>query len=206
MSRNSLWLVALMLALQGCTTLSGDACRTADWYDIGYRDGTAGRPPVKLANHPEACAEHAVTPDSDRYRAGRQAGLSQYCQPPNGFDLGGRGDSYAGVCPQAMEPAFLEAYRAGREIYEVELQIRRLDSILVVNESELERLGASLHQKQAELARDGLSARQRARLLEELRELEATAAMVKAEIDGIRGALGEERNHLLSLRQGAGGW
>lgn len=201
MLRHRCWFVVLVVTFQGCASLPNDACRRVDWYSLGYQDGLAGRQPEYIAKHHPDCAAEGGVPDRAGYKLGRELGLGQFCQPGNGFSLGVRGGTYTGVCAGATEPEFLQAYEAGRQIYDAELQVRRLDEILAVNEAERDRLSAVLDRKRAALAHDGIGAAERASLRAELREIEATLAMVENEIDGIQAAIAEERSHLLSLRQ-----
>ena len=51
--RNNLFLFAACLALAGCSTMSETACRSADWYQIGYRDADPYglRPQIHLYQH-----------------------------------------------------------------------------------------------------------------------------------------------------------
>ena len=194
----------LMLAaiLHGCAPLSRDECPAVDWYNVGYEDGLSGRAREPVAEQSAAC----TASDLERYSRGHELGVAQFCQPGNGFTLGVRGGRYEGVCAGILEPEFLQAFEAGREIYGAELQIRRLDEILAVNEAERDRLGAALRRKRGELARDGADAERRRSLAAELQELQATLEMVDNEIDGIRAALDQENRHLLSLRQASPHW
>lgn len=120
-------LLALLLimsgALSGCATLSEGQCRTADWYQIGRQDGNNGLERARLHQHHKACAEYGIRPLADRYYAGRDAGLQRYCTPRRGFEHGLEGRPYRGVCPLKLEPAFLAAYREGKEIHDVESAI-----------------------------------------------------------------------------------
>ncbi len=82
---------ALVLALQGCASLSKDECVTADWYSIGYEDGLHGKQADQIANHRKSCAKHGVTADLALYNEGRDAGLERFCEPRNGYRLGRAG-------------------------------------------------------------------------------------------------------------------
>jgi hypothetical protein len=206
MSRHLSFLCIVIVGLQGCASLSQDECLTADWHTIGYEDGLNGRQPVRIADHRKSCAKHGVAPDLARYEQGRQAGLKQYCVPQKGFNLGVSGQRYNGVCPADAEPGFLQAYSEGKQIYEVKTQIRRLDEILRVNESELASLKESMREKQTELVMQGTTPRRRAILLLELKELHDTVQMVEAEIIEIEEARRQENNHLASLKQSSGRW
>ena len=71
-----------------------------------------------------------------------------------------------------------------------------------MNESERDRLAQSIQQRRTELAEGRMASAAPEVLRAELRELEATAAMVEAEIDGLRAALREQHAELGMLRQG----
>ncbi len=193
----------LIVAIPGCATRSPDPCQANDWYAIGYEDGRAGRAAGSVTGPEHGCPAGLAEPELARYRLGREAGLSVYCEPQKGYQLGMEGHSYAGGCPAPAEAEFLRAYGHGKQIYDVETQIRRLDSILAVNESERDRLGHSIQQRQTELAEARLDVAAPEVLRAELRELEATAEMVEAEIDALRAALREQHAKLGLLRQGA---
>jgi len=124
------WLAPVLAAalLGGCATMSENECRTADWRDVGYRDGKAGYPRSRMAEHADACKKVGVTVDPQAYDTGRVRGLNQYCTPENGLDQGLHGGSYRNVCPPNFEPGFLRNYRAGREVYDQRNLVDSLDS------------------------------------------------------------------------------
>lgn len=101
-----------------------DECRAADWYGIGLEDGARGRPVERLGEHRRACAKHSVTPDTERYVAGRNEGLRSYCTYDRGYAEGRAAHAYNAGCP---EPAnFLAGYRRGRELHDLQ---RRLGEV-----------------------------------------------------------------------------
>lgn len=127
----------LVALLSGCASLSESECRVADWRRIGADDGAHGRPESRLAEHAEACGQIGVRPDSAQWRAGWDQGIWHYCTPQVGWDEGLAGRGYQDVCRGRNEGAFLQAYRAGREIHRLQSRIdsvyqelRRLDSQL----------------------------------------------------------------------------
>ena len=65
-------ILAVLALLQGCATLDKDECMLADWRLIGYQDGVAGKSATVVGKYREDCAKHAVVPDLDAYRAGRE--------------------------------------------------------------------------------------------------------------------------------------
>lgn len=197
MSQYRSWLMVLVLAVQGCAMHSPDPCRSTDWYALGYQDASAGR----LAEPQRSCPGGVTEPALSQYQLGRQAGLQEYCKADNGFRLGIDGQPYQGICAAAVETDFLRAYQEGKQVHDVEAQIRRLAAILEVNESERDSLGLRIRQKQTELGQGRVGLESHAVLRAELRELEETEAMVAAEIDAIQAALHEHRAQLAQLRQ-----
>jgi len=201
MSRYLPLLIIITVSLQGCGTLSRDECQSADWYTIGYQDGLQGRVSRSVAaEHHEACARRDVAAQVAGYSEGRADGLKQFCSPRNGFGLGLQGARYNGVCLADAELEFLTAYEQGKEIFESELQIRRLGEILQVNTSELQNLTVSVQQKEIELVAHDTMPKRRAVLLSEMSDLQETVAMVETEISGIEVALEKESRHLQNLR------
>jgi hypothetical protein len=186
--------------------MSENECLNADWRTIGYEDGVNGRLPARIADHRKACADHGVAPDLAAYNQGRAAGLAQYCQPANGFRLGLNGHSYKAVCPAPDEAAFLNAYRDGRKIHEVRLQVGRLNEILDVNQNELHNLEEEVRLREAELVARGTTWQRRAALLLEIRDLEKDIVMVENEILDIEAALRAENNRLQALKQVSAYW
>lgn len=201
MSQYRTWILVLIVALPGCATLSPDPCRNNDWYAIGYEHGLAGRPTGPASGPERYCPTGVAEPELAQYRLGREAGLGAYCAPQNGFELGKGGSHYQGVCDGAVETEFLRAYHRGKQIHDVETQIRRLGTILTVNESERDRLGERIRQRRTELAQGRLDVEAQEMLHADLRELEATVAMVEAEIDALEAALREQHAQLALLRQ-----
>ena len=162
-------LIAFSLALlAGCASLDKDECRTADWRAIGLEDGVKGRTLDRLGDHRKACAKHGVTPDTDRYIAGRTEGLATYCTPDNGYRVGRTGESYHGVCPELSAPAFVAAYNRGHELYALH---SRLSSV----EREIASIKESL--------KDGTrNPRERASQVDRLESLSREAAELDARI------------------------
>ena len=117
---------ALLMAA-GCATLDKDECRTADWYAIGLEDGARGRAIERLGDHRRACAKHDVTPNAERYLAGRNEGLKSFCTPERGYSEGRAGHAYAAGCPEPLAGHFLGAYQRGRELHELHRQLSTLE-------------------------------------------------------------------------------
>src|SRR3954471_12195931 len=157
-----------LLALAGCASLDKDECRTADWRAIGLEDGVKGRALERFGDHRKACAKYGVTPDIDRYIAGRTEGLATYCTADNGYRVGRTGETYRGVCPELSTPAFVAAYNRGHELYSL---YTRLSSV----EREISSIKESL--------KDGTrNPRERADQVDRLESLSREAAELDARI------------------------
>ncbi|MBK1852412.1 DUF2799 domain-containing protein [Marinobacter sp. 1-4A] len=151
-------LVGLLCAgFYGCATLSEGECKTADWHEIGRKDGSKGYTRARLHKHYEACAEYKIEPQADRYYAGREVGLNQYCTPRKGFDEGRGGNRYRGVCPPDLERGFLAAFSKGEMIHEIDTNIESVER--------------DISRKEQFLSDDDTSSKERLELHRELREL-----------------------------------
>ncbi|MBN9696734.1 MAG: DUF2799 domain-containing protein [Zoogloea sp.] len=152
-------LTLAVLSLGACATLDEQECRSANWRELGLRDGRMGYPASRLAEHQEACAEFGIRPDPGAYARGRLDGLDGYCQPRNAVQEGLAGRSYQlGVCPPGKEPAFVALHRAAYEVHQSRARISTLNG----QSDSIER----------ELRSDKLSDERRARLRHELRDLD----------------------------------
>lgn len=127
--------IACLLALAGCgggqDEKKSAECLTADWWSIGYEDGSRGASPEYFTTHRKTCAQYGVTADINAWLAGREEGLLNYCKPQNGYRLGAGGYGYANVCPPHLEAAFVDAHTDGYGLYERRAAVqnigRRLD-------------------------------------------------------------------------------
>lgn len=168
------WLVAAACTalLSGCATLSEEECKTADWGRLGHKDGAAGQPESRLAEHAEACAKVGIRPMADLWRAGWDRGVRTYCTPRMGWDEGMAGRSYHGVCRgRSGENDFLAAYRAGSEIH-------RLQSRIDSNQNEIRRL-----EKQLSKSRDD---EERRKLRRRIRELDDEQSDLRSSLNSRR--------------------
>ena len=117
-----------------CASLSEDQCLAGTWDGIGYGDGSNGHGTGRLGDHMKACEKYGVVPDQTVYMTGRARGLTVYCQPGRGFQVGRRGDSYGGVCPASLEGPFLGGYNDGRVVWDAQQRYDRAQS--AINEAE----------------------------------------------------------------------
>lgn len=122
-----LTVLAAALALAACATLDESECRTADWFQLGARDGVDGAARTRIEDHRKACGEFGLPTDDAAWFQGYEAGLQDYCTVDNGYRVGRSGGYYGRVCPASEERAFLDAYDLGRETHDVEREIAELD-------------------------------------------------------------------------------
>lgn len=132
-----LWIPLLCLSLLGgCSTLSENECRNANWTQIGIHDGQFGERTELLQRHREACGKYGLQPDDAAYFAGREQGLVQYCDFNNAFRLGLNGTRYKGTCPNGVDLQFSRYNDAALQIYTLKTQLRDTDARLDKEERE----------------------------------------------------------------------
>ncbi|WP_067868505.1 DUF2799 domain-containing protein [Neptuniibacter marinus] len=195
-SSKSVVLISLVALLSGCASLSEEECVTGDWYGIGYSDGLQGRSETFLSNHQEACAEYTIAFDVKPYLMGREEGLKRYCHQDNGYRLGRSGAKYHYVCPEDLEPAFLETYQSGRQVYQQEQQVRELEKELERQEKELHEVELQAQRTEKRLISRGLSSAEREDLLFKLRAFEREQRTSYYQLQHLEHQLLQERSKL----------
>ena len=186
----------VLVLLHGCATLDKDECMLADWRLIGYQDGVAGKSAAQVGEYREDCAKHAVVPDLNAYRAGRQQGLQEYCTASNGFRLGNAGHGFTTVCPGALEGIFRDGYNSGRELYLARSAVNRTHSHINQRKQTLSNLEDNRAQKLSDLVADGLKSDQRVMILYELSELQQEMNSVEEEIADLEYDLANQQARL----------
>ncbi|MGA8048706.1 MAG: DUF2799 domain-containing protein [Burkholderiales bacterium] len=166
------WLLA-PLFLAACASMNKSQCLSADWYAVGVEDGARGRPLEHLGNYRRACAEYGVSPQPERYVAGRNEGLKSFCTYDRGYANGRAGYAFSGVCPDALAANFGAGYRDGHERYEL---TRRLDSV-----------HEQIRQSKAALKAGIPNPRDRAREVERLEDLTREAEQLEQALAGLPG-------------------
>ena len=134
--------VALM-ALVACSSQElKPSCETNDWYELGRRDGSNGKPEEDFANHTGLCLGNVEERFKSQYISGRNAGLVSYCTSSNGWYVGRNGQGYFNVCPKDQEANFLKNYNVGLRVYSLEKQNVRISREIDVisNRLRIERL------------------------------------------------------------------
>jgi hypothetical protein len=189
-------LIVAIIFVSGCASLSKEECQTADWRTIGYEDGVQGRPEARIGEHRKACAEHGVALELETYRSGWDEGVARFCQPGNGYQQGRSGRKYAGVCPNALEADFLQAYNDGRALYELEYNIRRLSKKLTYQRKRLTEIDVEMRDAGLELIAKGIPTERRVVLLDELRKLGDERSDIKTRIPPLEAELEDQKQRL----------
>ncbi|MEM7282490.1 MAG: DUF2799 domain-containing protein [Pseudomonadota bacterium] len=174
-------LLAVVL-LSGCASMSREECLVSDWHAIGFEDGIRGLTADRIGRYRKDCADHGVSPDLTAYRQGRAEGLEEFCQPQNAFELGANGGQYRGVCPRHLDGEFVDAYRTGRHLYELESSVRSASRQIAYKEKQLDSIKADLAEKTSALIADGTPTEERARLLLETKDLAEEQGRLESEI------------------------
>jgi hypothetical protein len=175
----ALLLLLLPILVAGCATMDRDQCRDADWYRIGRLDGVAGHGSERLMQHAEACGRYGVIPDEALWRQGQADGLQAFCRPDNAYGFGRGGGSYRHTCPPELEPAFLDAYREGRRIYQLEQRGKEL-------EREIAKLESEIKDWEKVLLRDAVKTEERTRAYREIQRLEERRDGLRRELHQLR--------------------
>jgi hypothetical protein len=175
-------LIAVAVALGGCTTMNQNECMAVDWRTIGYEDGANGYSGDHIAQHRRACAKYGVTPDLNLYQAGRAQGLREYCRPQNGYEVGARGGSYNGSCPADMQDGFVDAYQSGRQLYMLTSRVANTANRIEAAHRELDQVEHEIIASSVVVVSDKSSSEDRAHGLVDTQQLAEKAGRLKTEI------------------------
>ena len=200
------------VALSACASgMSKNECLTADWRAIGYEDGLRGLDASAVSGRRQACANKAnVTADMDAYLAGREAGLSEFCRPANGFEYGSRGQRYAGVCAGKNEAPFVVAYQRGLKLYGFTTDLSDAEGRLAAAENELADIERAISAHEIAIVSPTTPNLERGDHLAALKSLHERRANVRADLPGLArdrdrasDALEYYRRELASYERGA---
>ncbi len=166
-------------ALLGCTSLFKNQCRQADWYEIGIRDGSLGKPRTLFQSHYDTCLEYGVHADRQAYFRGRAEGLRSFCTHDNGLAQGKQGKTYRQVCPPELESDFLAGFEKGKRIYLYHARIAAL-------ENRLKSIERRIKSAQRMLSDENTSDRKRTALRNALRDLDLQYRQASRKLKGLQ--------------------
>jgi hypothetical protein len=188
------------LALNACTTLNKDECLHADWFSIGYEDGARGYKTSRIGQHRQACARHGVAPDFETYEKGRRQGLAEWCTPRNGYVMGAAGRRYNGVCPNDLEPDYLEAFNQGKAVYAYQKQIRVQRLAVEKMHTDLDALDKDIDAMETERSGQGVSPRRRKALAAEIRGRKEDRRLLLDQISDAEHTVDAMQHNLLRMK------
>lgn len=193
-------LVLCVVALSGCAAMSQKECQLGDWHTAGFDDGARGLPVTRVGDYAKACSKYGVSPDLTAYRSGYDQGLETYCRDANGFTVGSRGGDYNGVCPASLEPQFMQGFRAGRQLFEMQSSVNEIQSQIDAHEHALHENAEQLAAAEAAVISDSTTSEQRAALLVKIAELSQQQGALQAEITELQRSLGARQQDLARYR------
>jgi hypothetical protein len=113
--------VLSMIGLVSCATMNEDQCRTANWQEIGRKDGLRGLSSSMISNHSKACEKHGISANQEQYKLGYDEGVKVFCTPESGFEAGRSGRAASADCPSDMQAGFQAAWQKGHAEYAREM-------------------------------------------------------------------------------------
>src|ERR1700724_2943843 len=196
----SVWRASVLIAraavLSGGVAMNKHECQLGDWHTVGFDDGARGAPLTRVADYSKACAKYSVRPDLSSYRSGYDLGLDTYCRDSNGFAVGSAGASYEGVCPAQLEPQFLNGYRTGHQLFELQSAVSGLQSQIAERRYALSETQEQLTAASAAIVSDSTPSEQRAALLVKITELSQRHGALEVEISELERTLAVRQNDL----------
>lgn len=108
--------------LSGCAAMSVEQCKTANWFNVGEKDGAAGNK-SHIDKYYSSCKKANIIPSQNLYEMGYLKGLGAYCQPENIFyeALEGRGNFR--VCPAEKRESLRHYYQVANNFYHANSEI-----------------------------------------------------------------------------------
>ena len=188
------------VTLAGCAAMNQHECQLGDWHTAGFDDGAKGVPVTRVADYAKACSKYSISPDLSAYRAGYDLGLETYCRDSNGFAVGSRGGAYVGVCPAQLEPQFLNGYRVGHQLFELQSAVSGLESQIAERRYALRETQEQLTAASAAVVSDSTPSDQRAALLVKITELAQRHGHLEAEISELERTLAVRQEDLGRFR------
>ena len=154
-------LLLIGFILSSCSSMSKEECVSANWKEVGIKDGSLGRNVSEFNSYVKSCAKTSATPDQNAYMSGRREGLKTYCTIQKGYERGLRNETYYGTCVDHNEKIYLDGRRLGLELYEQErlyteaaAKVKKMDDDITQVQNEIENLGSAIRQ-------NGLTTQQR---------------------------------------------
>lgn len=107
----------VVIVLSGCASMSVEQCKTANWYQIGEKEGASGSG-SSLDRHYKACQKAQIVPNQSQYEQGFAKGLSYYCTPRTVFDYALQGRGNYEYCPIQQRASLRPYYQTANQYYQ----------------------------------------------------------------------------------------
>jgi hypothetical protein len=187
-------------ALAGCAAMNQRECQLGDWHTAGFDDGARGVQVTRIADYSKACSKYGISPDLTAYRSGYDEGLQTYCREGNGYVVGSTGAPYNGVCPSSLEPQFMQGFRVGRQLFELQASVNDLQNQIASREYALRENADQMAAAQAAIISDSTPSDQRAALVLKVAELAQQRGALQAQIDELQRNLAVQQADLARFR------
>jgi len=199
--RHYLMMAVALLLLSGCATMNRDECLNADWYLIGYEDGSVGKLTEQIGEHRSACAEYAVVPQMEDYLAGHQRGIRSYCTLENGFRQGRSGRALNSVCQGELRSAFVAGHRQGYEIYRQAEVVKKWQKKLSTLKADQQSLRQERQTSETELLAEHTPTERRTKLYQRIRWIESELLRLSDRKLHLKHRLNDEQLYLEALER-----
>lgn len=114
-------IMATLLMLSGCASMSVEQCQTANWHKLGELDGARGQA-SQLHRHYKACQKANIIPDQAAYSQGYQQGLNYYCVPKRVFEAALQGVGNYEYCALEQRDQLKPFYQTATQYYQAKKQ------------------------------------------------------------------------------------
>jgi hypothetical protein len=105
-------ILALVLLVSGCSSLSKEDCLDKNWFQLGQEDAMSGVSEPKTADYRRDCSQHGIQIKSMDYLKGFESGLKKFCTYSNGLYRGEAGEDNHSLCEEA-NPEYKRGYVVG---------------------------------------------------------------------------------------------
>ncbi len=133
--------------------------------------------------------------------AGWNTGVREYCQPNRAFEIGESGGGHDNVCPEGMQSRFTTAYREGRRLHLLRVDVQSLEHQIGHMESRLEQIKAELVSSGTAQLNPLLTPAERIELAAHTQRLTEEHRRVTSELPQAKSELARKRTELDGLRQ-----
>ena len=98
--------------------LTQEQCKTMNWNQMGFGDGSQGKVQRSLQRDIQDCAKFKVVVDQAGYQRGWKAGVREFCSNTGtAYDMGANGKNYNHICPSDLAAKFESNWKRGLRKY-----------------------------------------------------------------------------------------